>query len=145
MTRREFIDEITTFSELKDLCYEEGCYELDEYFDGSDFENYANDDLYEYVRDGDRWDYVRDALNALDDSYDFYYRNGMLDYTGFTRDDGEFDDLKQNVLEWMDDNERWDDEEDEEEEEESEEENAEIRENFDALWWGDKEKEVMAV
>lgn len=143
MTRQEFLDDITSFDQLRDFCYdidydlwEDGAYSEDEYDDRID------DDLCELVRHG-AWREVRDYLTELPDGYDFYFRDEYNEWLGRSSDD--IDDLKDRVYEYAMDNELFDseDEEDEEEEEEAPDEDAEdddsseIEEcDIDAFIWG---------
>lgn len=143
MTRREFIEEVTTFWELRDFCNDIGCDRLDDFFDGDDFDSFANDDLYEWVRDGTDWDSVRGVLNELNQGCDFYERLGRLDYVGYDIRDDMFEELKNIVLGHADENDYFDDEdEDDVCEDGNDVEQKETREEphkIESLWWGKEE------
>lgn len=117
MTLREFDEDITLFYELKDFCERNECSYLDEYFDDLDAE--VNSELYEWIRYNDcDWEDVRDSLSSIATGYDFYRRDGSLDYMGCDAED--FDTLKNDVRDWAIENEIFDDDEDDNEEEEEE-------------------------
>ncbi len=117
MTRDEFIHDVTTVAELIDAANEFGCEHLTEDVVDSDYYNdYVDDALVEWAR-SDTWQELRDRLNEIYDEsgYDWYiYDNYYGRYTGLGRD--EFNSLKRDILDWMDDSGSWDDEEEEEEE-----------------------------
>lgn len=107
MTRDEFINEIETVGELKDFCYDNDCDECDDVFSEEDMNDCVDDDLYEYVRHND-W---RDTLSFLENipTYSdtgYYYRDDYGDFCSLDYDD--FDDYKDRVLEWCDNNDIWD-------------------------------------
>lgn len=116
MTRQEFIDEVTMWSELIDFCYNENINFCNDVYSEDEKDDYFNNELVEMARKADDW---RDLQSRLEDIPDgcYYYIND--DYGGFRgADDDDFDDHKDDILEYMDDNEYWDDEEEEEVEEE---------------------------
>lgn len=117
MTLRDFDEDVTYFYELRDFCTDIGCNYLDEYFDDLDRE--VNDDLYEWIRGADYdWEDVYSALGSVSTGYDFYRKDGMLDYVGCNNID--FETLKADVREWAIDNGYFDDDEDDDEGEEEE-------------------------
>ena len=102
MTLHEFDEDITLFYELQEFCQEHGCDYLDDYF--SDLDDAVNSDLYEWVRYGDYyWEDVYRALDNVGTGYDFYRRDGSLDYMGC--DDEDFVTLKNDVRDWAIENE----------------------------------------
>lgn len=97
MTLQDFDEDVTYFYELHDFCVENDCDFLDEYFDDLDKE--VNDDLYEWIRYGDYdWEDVYSALSNVSTGYDFYRKDGQLDYVGC--DNTDFETLKNDVREW---------------------------------------------
>lgn len=125
MTRQEFIDDVTTWSELLQFCYDED-YDTNDIYTSEQRDDYINDELMDWARN-DSWRDMLDALRALEDNdgYDYYRHDDYGDWIGLDDGDDEFDDFKDNVLEWMDENAYWpDDEEDEGEEEYDDEEEA---------------------
>lgn len=121
MTRSYFLDNVTEWSELIELCRDHDCNICEDIIDEDQLDEYVDYD----IRNSDYgWWEIRDYLSNISTSYSYYRCDGTFDYTGL--DDADFEDYKARVLEWMDDNDLWDDEEDEEDfddepEEESEE------------------------
>lgn len=110
MKRQEFIDNITQFYELRDFCHEHELWEItDEYFDGDQLDDEIERDISD--RDCD-WSTLRDYLNDISTGGEFYYRDGWLCYT--ERDDEDFQNLKNQVLDAMDEEEGWESSEPEE-------------------------------
>ena len=109
MKRSEFLEEVTTFWELRDFCHDENISVTDGYIDGDELDQEVEEDVCN--RDC-CWDTLRDCLNDICYGSDFYYRNGWLDYIG--QDDDDFEELKEKVLDIMDDRGDWDDEENDE-------------------------------
>ena len=117
MTLHEFDEDITLFYELKDFCEEHECDYLEDYF--SDLDAATNDDLYEWVRYGDfDWEDIYRALDNICTGYDFYRRDGSLDYMGC--DEADFVTLKNDVREWAIENEIFESSEDDDEDDEEE-------------------------
>lgn len=114
MTRQCFIDEITTWSELIDFCYNEDCDICEDIIDSDTMDEEVNENLREDVGNYSWWE-VRDGLNDIETGYDYYHRNdGLFDYEPM--DDSDFDSYKEDVIEWMDNGGYWDEEDDEDEE-----------------------------
>ena len=114
MTRQEFIDDVTTWSELLDFCYDNESDICEDIVSFDTMDEEVESDLREEV--GNRsWRDIRDLLCDIDTDYDFFRRNGILDYYPLDNH-GDFDEYKDAVLDWMDDNGYWDDDEDDEEE-----------------------------
>lgn len=114
MTRQEFLDDVTTFDELNSFCIDIG-YDLQE--DGAyseeEYDDYIDEEVYETAREND-WRYLREWLSNLPDGYDFYFRDDWGEWEG--RSCREIDDLKENVLEYADENDLFDVEDEEVEE-----------------------------
>ncbi len=112
MTRQEFIENITTWSELLDFCYDNDSNVCEDIISYDTMDEEIESDLQEEV--GNRsWRDIRDLLSDINTNYDYYRRDGMFDYCPMD-DDSDFDEYKDVVLDWMDDNGYWDDEEDDE-------------------------------
>lgn len=120
MTRNEFIENVTSFSELIDFCSETGseiCYDLYYYDD-------LNEAILEDLRDDmpSSWCTLRDLLNSIPESPYWYVKNGWLEYEDA---DDLFEEYKRRVLEEADYDGDFDpDPDDEEEDEEYPEEEA---------------------
>ena len=110
MTRQEFED-ICTMGELMDLCSDEGCWVCEDVYYEDSYNDAVNEELSDRARN-DCWTDVRDWLSELPDGYNYYRRNYYGDWYGI--DDYEFDDYNNQVEEWMDENDRWEDDEEEE-------------------------------
>lgn len=112
MTRTEFIEDVNDFYDLKRFCDDEGSSICDEIFCGDELRERVSDDLESLARNY-TWDELRDYLNEVPEDNDWY------DWD-FRRVDYLFDNYKDDVLEWGDDNGIWDEEaEDEDGEEET--------------------------
>lgn len=118
MTRQEFIDDVTCWSELMDFCSEEDCDICSDIYDEDYRDECIEDRLVDWARNNN-WRELCDMLNRLADNngYDWYVYDDYYD-TWEPATDDEFDDRRDRVVEWMDANGYWDDDEDEEEEEE---------------------------
>lgn len=112
MTRREFIEDVTTWCELIDFCNDEGCEEYVEniYYEDS-YDDAIDSQLADMVRDRS-WQDVLSWLQDLPSGYDYYIQD---DYEWREADDDDFDSIKNDVLEYMDDGDWWDEDEEEEE------------------------------
>ena len=113
MTRNEFIDNITEWYELKDFCNDFDCDVCEDIYDDDDYDDCVEEDVRDAVGECS-WREIRDSLCDLPSGYDYYRRNGSLDYDGMDNDD--FEDYKERALEWGDDYGVWEDEEEEDEE-----------------------------
>ena len=114
MTRSEFLDNITEWYELKDFCNDFDCDVCEDIYDDDDYDDYVEEDIRDAIADYG-WRDIRDFLGNLPSGYDYYRRNSTLDYDGLGDDD--FEDYKEDVLEWGDDYGVWEDEEESVEEE----------------------------
>ena len=111
MTRNEFIDNITEWYELKDFCSDFDCDVCEDIYDDDDYDDIVEEDIRDAIADYG-WRDIRDFLGNLPSGYYYYRRNSAFDYDGL--DDDDFEDYKEDVLEWGDDYGAWDDEEEEE-------------------------------
>ena len=111
MTRNEFIDNITEWYELKDFCSDFDCDVCEDIYDDDDYDDCVEEDIRDAIADYG-WRDIRDFLGNLPGGYDYYRRNSTLDYDGLGDDD--FEEYKEDVLEWGDDFGVWEEEEEEE-------------------------------
>ena len=112
MTREEWIDEIDSLSALIDWCRDNS--ECEDVFEDFIYE----DSLDEYIADDIRnfdwgWDDLRDNLNNISTGYPWYRVDGSFDYVGFHEYD--YDEFKDTVLECLDEEGYFDDEDEDEE------------------------------
>ena len=109
MTRQYFIDNVNDWWELKDFCNDEDCEICSDVYGDEDMDEEINDAIREYSDDY-QWYELRDLLRDIPSGYNFYYRNSSFDWEGL--DDNDFNSYKDDVLEWMDNGDYWDDEDD---------------------------------
>lgn len=138
MTRSEFL-EISTFSELDRFCYEHDIYEiLGGYIDGDNLD----DEIWNDIGNANcSWYDLGQYLTRISTGYDFYYREGWLDYSGYDNNDDVFTDLLNEALDYGDENNLWDAEDESDEEDESrcdEDLETQPKQMSEAeLWWGE--------
>ncbi len=108
MTRNEFLEDVTSFGDLKDFCYNEDCNLLEDVYDEEGRDDYINECLMDWARD-DTWQELYDRLNGIPTGYNWYRYDEYGDWCGL--DDEDFEEYKNDVLEWADDNGVWDDDE----------------------------------
>ena len=107
MTRTEFLDEVNDFCELICFCSDHDIYICDDIYDEDEMDDWLNEHLNELANSMD-WGELKDYLNEVPCDSGYYYRQDG-DY--FCVADAEFDDYKNAVLEEMDRNGDWDEEE----------------------------------
>lgn len=115
MTRQEFLDDVCSFDELRDFCYDNDCTICDDIYDDDSKDDYINEHLSDMADDADSWQSLYRTLEDIPTGYDYYRLDDYGDFNGL--DDDDFEDYKNDVLEWMDDREYWEEDEDPEEEE----------------------------
>lgn len=115
MTRQEFIDNIDTVGELIDFCDEHGCYECEDIYSEDGMDDYINESCLGGWARNNSWRDLLNILNDLPTGWDWYHMDEYGEWYGV--DDDDFEDYKQRVLEWGDNNYAWDTEEEEEDEE----------------------------
>lgn len=112
MTRQQFIEGINDWWELIDFCNDEGCNFCDDVYSEESRDDYINEHLVDMARDAGSWPELLDTLNDITTGYDYYRLNDYGEW--FILDDYEFNQYKDDVLEWCDDNSIWEDDEEEE-------------------------------
>ena len=117
MYRQEFIDNVTTWSELLDFCYDEDCNICDDIYPAEERDDYIdNYQITDWVR-CNCWREVLDILKDIPDGCDYYQR---CDGDWYDVDEYLFDEKKQDVLAWMDEGDWWEDDTHEDEADEDE-------------------------
>ena len=119
MKRQEFIDEVCYWYQLIDFCSDEGCDFCENIYSDEERDDAINEDLYEWVRNM-TWREILDTLQGYDgdSGYDYYLKNDYGEFEGLNNYE-DFTSYKDDVLDWGDDNDIWDeDDEDEDEDEE---------------------------
>lgn len=111
MTRQDFIDNIDTVGELMTFCYNEGIEDfIDDIYTSDSRDEAIRDRIDDYLYNGS-WSEVRDYLRDLEDSlWDEYYLYD--DWDGWRiMDDDDLERRINDVIEYMDENDLWDEEE----------------------------------
>lgn len=98
MTRQEFIQNVTTWRELLNFCWEYDCNVCENIIPHDELRDYIAEDFRQYAYEYS-WVDIRDWLNNIDNNASFYYRDGSFDYTSV---DDDFASYKQDVLDWCD-------------------------------------------
>lgn len=111
MTRTEFNNNITSFYELIDFCSDEGCDICSDIVCGDVIDEIVDENLEDFARNTS-WRAVRDVLNEVPDDDDYYRYEGSLEFIYI---DDCFSDYKEEVYNWADRNDVFDEEDDEEE------------------------------
>ena len=124
MTRDEFINDVRDIDDLQDFCDEIGCSTLEGVYSPDYYDEWIEDQLVDLARNN-TWRDLYGILSNFDDDagYDFYMSDEYGDLKPI-----EFEDIKDQVLDWADYNAAWDEmlDDDDEERELSEEERYEI-------------------
>lgn len=108
MTRNEFLENVTSFYDLKDFCSDEDCNLLEDVYDEEGRDDFINDCLMDWARD-DSWQDLYNRLDSIPTGYDWYRYDDYGDWCSL--DDEDFEEYKNDVLEWADNNGVWDDDE----------------------------------
>lgn len=110
MTRSYFLECVNSWDELVEMCRDYECNVCEDIIDSETMDDYVEED----VRESDcSWRELRDNLDDITTGYDYYRCDGTFDYVPMN-DGSDFDEYKEEVLYWMDDNGMWDEEEEEE-------------------------------
>ena len=111
MRRQDFINNVNTWSQLLDFCYDEDCDICSDIYSEEERDDSVDNYLVELARNH-TWQELLDILEDIPTGEGYYYKD---DWGGWREaDDGLFEDRKQDIIEWMDDGCYWEDEEDEE-------------------------------
>ena len=117
MTREEFERDINSWDDLKDFCYNVDCSECDEVESEDTYNEWIEDNLVDWARN-ETWRDMLSILSRCEDNsgYSWYVWDDYHSEYRHADDAGDFDDYKERVLRWCDENEIWDGAGDEEEE-----------------------------
>lgn len=113
MTRSEFLNNVTDWCELIIFCNEEGCNICEDVSSEEERDEIINDILVDWAQSY-RWDRLAEKLDDIPIGYDYYRTDDYGDFVGLTDED--FDCYKDDVLDWMDERDCWEEEEEEGEE-----------------------------
>lgn len=115
MTKSEFLSDVRDFWDLRDFCYDADSSYFDDIFDEGAKDDFVNEYLSNLGRSLD-WKDIRDYLNDVPDRESEWYH--LDDYAGFMAlNDDDFVNMKNEVMEWAEDNDIFDEEPEPEEEE----------------------------
>ena len=106
MTRQEFIDNVEYWYELIDFCNDIECDICENIISGDNLEENIREDFNDFGSEYP-WTDIRSWLNDIVDGYDYYVRQGSFEYEHLRGDD--FAAYKDEVLDYMDRNDLWDD------------------------------------
>lgn len=108
MTRTEYEENVVSFGDLIDFCYDNGMDNMDDIMSGDSLDEYIWDEIRDF---NGSWESLRDLLSDIRPGYDYYRRDGWLDYAWL--DDTDFDNYKSEVAEEAEDRGFFEDEEEE--------------------------------
>ena len=98
MTRDEFIQNVTTWSELRSFCYDYDCSVCSEVYSQDEVDDYFNERLVDMARDASDWSNLLESLEYIPTGASYYIRDDDGD---FSEADGyDFALLKDKVFEW---------------------------------------------
>lgn len=106
MTKQYFINEVNSWSELMDVCYDEGCNCCDDVYDDEAYDETIDNQIMDWL-ESESWRDVLARLNDLPTGYDYYTRDDWGEWHGV---DNDFDVYKSDVFDWFEDNGYWEDE-----------------------------------
>lgn len=112
MTKNEFWENITSWSELREFCSDYQCECCDDIYDEYEMDEEIDSDVHNYCRDYS-WQELRDMLWNIPQGCDYYRKLAPFNCEGV---DEMFEYYKSDVSSWADDNEIWDEEAAEDEE-----------------------------
>lgn len=115
MYRQEFIDGVTSWSELVDFCNDEGLDHCDDIYSDEQKDDWVNEHLDDICEDA-TWQDVLCTLRSVPEGYDYYLKDEdyWMEFRGLSNDEDLFYHRKEEILEYMDEHGRW--EEDDEDE-----------------------------
>ncbi len=127
MTQSEWWNTINDFNDLISWCRDNEMFEdeVENIISDDSYDEYVNEDISNYYYG---WRDLRDALDDLPYGYDWYRVDGMFDYVAL--DDSDFEDIKQDICDRLEDRGYFVAEEDEDE---SSQENTELGSEEDEL------------
>ena len=99
MTRDEFIQNVTTWSELRSFCYDYECSVCSEVYSQDELDDYFNERLVDMARDASDWSDLLESLEDIPTGASYYIRDDDGDFS--EADESDFDDLKDEVLECL--------------------------------------------
>ena len=130
MTREEFIREVNEWYDLRQVAYDYDCYDVYEnILDEDEKDEWYNDVVRDNWSEEMPWYDLLDALNSIPNGHDWYIKDQYGDVD--VADDADFEDFKDQLLNFMDDNELFDDSADDSDENEEEHSGERPKEGFE--------------
>lgn len=117
MTREQFENDVTCVSELIEFCNDHDLDYCSEWVYCDDYDQWVCEDINDSTG-SDSWEDIRDWLNDLPTGYDFYIRNGRLDYYGMDEMSDEFYSQRESIADQLESDGFFDYEGDEDDEDE---------------------------
>ena len=125
MTREEF-EGIENLSELLDFCNNYDCDIYNEIFDDDDYHDCIDEEINDMVQ-RDSWEQIRDYLDELPYGYDYYRQTEFDGWEGID-EYSDFDNIKNEVRDWAEEEEIFDEEDEQEDGQENDEPCSEVSE-----------------
>lgn len=96
MTRREFIEDITTWRDLIEFCNDNDAYSyVDDIYTNEDMNSYIEREAEEFISENG-WTIFRDCLNDISEGHEYYRRDGEMSFEYMDAND--LRDLKGEIL-----------------------------------------------
>lgn len=108
MTRNYFLENYNTFSDLIDINSEYGICACDDLYSYEDVLNYIRDEIHDLLREVN-WDHAGNILASIPTDCEWYISEGWFEFREANDDDFVY--IKNDILEYMDENGYWDEEE----------------------------------
>lgn len=112
MTRQQFVDEVNDWWDLTDFCYDNDCSYCDDVYPEDSRDERINEYLVNMARDADCWQSLLDSLSSIETGYEYYRETDDGTWVGLDNT-YDFESYKDDVLDWGDSNDIWDDDEEE--------------------------------
>lgn len=121
MTRQEFVEDVYSWGDLIAFCCDEGLSHCEDVYTDNDKDECINEDLIEMARDASNWLDLLDTLRSIPTGCYYYRKDDYGEWYGLCDEDSDFNDTKDEILNYCDENNIWDEEVEESELEETEE------------------------
>jgi hypothetical protein len=105
MTRDDFINDVCGWEDLMQFCRDEDLGDCEDIVDFDGLNDTVNEELPDFVSNHS-WRDVLDMLQNIYTGYEYYRQDGFISFTGLNS--GDFDNYKENIANYMDENDLWD-------------------------------------
>ena len=106
MTREYFIHEVDNWADILSWCGDCGCDVCEDIYDESGRDDLVNEMLVDWARD-DSWTELRDRLNNIPETDGYFRYNDYGEWEDVDYD-SDRDAYKEEIVEWCDDHDAWD-------------------------------------